>query len=205
MSIRFTSRRLVLGGAAALLLTAPARAQAPRTVRIRASIDSIDGDVLSLTTRRGEKLTLTLRPNATVLAVVPLALELIKPGDYVGSAAMGQPDGTLRALEVHVFPESMRGTGDGHRPFDLEPQSTMTNGTVGEVTVSAGRILKLAYGGGEKTIAVPPNTPVVTYAPGSRALLVPGAHLIANAIQADDGKLSADRLSVGKDGLIPPM
>ena len=181
------------------------QAHAQQAVRIRASIDAIDGDTLSLTTRRGEKVSLTLRPNATVLAIVPIALEEIKPGSYIGSAAMGQPDGTLRALEVHVFPEAMRGAGEGHRPFDLEPQSTMTNGTVGEVTVAAGRVLQVRYGGGQQSIVVPPGTPVVTYAPGSRALLVPGAHLIANATQDAAGTLSADRISVGKDGLVPPM
>jgi hypothetical protein len=188
-----------------LAFALPAAAQAPQTVRIRASIEAVDGDVLSLATRAGEKVTLTMTPDARILAIVPIALDRIKSGSYVGSAAMGQPDGTLRALEVHVFPENMRGTGDGHRPFDLQPGSTMTNGAVGEVTVATGRTLKVTYGGGEKTIVVPPDTPVVTYEPGSRALLVKGAHLIATATQAADGKLTADRISVGKDGLMPPM
>ena len=201
-------RRLLL----ALSLTAcigtgmgAAWAQAPQTVRIRASIDAVNGDVLDLTTRQADKRQLTIKADARILAVVPIALDAIKVGSYVGSASVEQPDHTFRALEVHVLPESMRGTGDGHRPFDLRPGSTMTNGTVGEVVVAAGRTLTVRYHGGETTIVVAPDTPVVTYEPGSRALLVKGAHLFATAVQAPDGTLSADRLSVGKDGLVPPM
>jgi hypothetical protein len=118
---------------------------------------------------------------------------------------MPQPGGTLRALEVHVMPESMRGVGEGHRPFDLQPQSTMTNGTVGTVTGNSDRTLTISYAGGEKTVAVAANTPVVTYEPGSPALLVPGAHIILFGNQAPDGKVTATRISVGKDGLVPPM
>jgi hypothetical protein len=99
----------------------------------------------------------------------------------------------------------MRGTGEGYRPFDLKPQSTMTNGTVGAVTGSVGRTLTVSYKGGEKTIIVPPGTPVVTYEPGSRSLLVPGAHIILFGTQAADGKVTANRISVGKNGLVPPM
>jgi hypothetical protein len=99
----------------------------------------------------------------------------------------------------------MRGTGEGHRPFDLQPSSTMTNGTVGSVTGSVGRTLTVTYADGAKTIVVPPDTPVVTYEPGSRALLVPGAHVIVMGFEAAEGQLSATRISVGKDGLVPPM
>jgi hypothetical protein len=204
--LTISRRRVLLGLPLAVCVLAGAvLAQAPETVRIRASIDSINGDVLALTTRQGEKLSLTIKADARIVAIVPIALDAIKSGSYVGSAAMGQPDGTLRALEVHVFPEAMRGTGDGHRPFDLQPGSTMTNGTVGEVLGTAGRTLKVSYGGGEKTVVVPPETPVVTYEPGTRALLVKGAHLIATATRGTDGTLTADRLSVGKNGLVPPM
>jgi len=174
-------------------------------VRLRATIDAIDGKSLSLTTRAGEKVTVSLAPDVAVNAIVPVRLENIKPGSYVGTAAMPQPDGTLRALEVHVMPDSMRGVGEGHRPFDLQPQSTMTNGTVGTVTGSSDRTLTITYAGGEKTVAVAANTPVVTYEPGSPALLVPGAHIILFGNQAPDGKVTATRISVGKDGLVPPM
>jgi hypothetical protein len=192
-------------GAACLASTAVTWAQTPQPVRIRATIDAADSKSLSLTTRSGEKMTVALPPDAVVVAIVPIKLEDIKPGSFIGTAAMPQEDGTQRALEIHVFPESMRGTGEGHRPFDLQPQSTMTNGTVGVVTGSVGRTLTLSYQGGEKTIVVPPETPVVTYEPGSPALLVPGAHIILMGTRATDGQVSAARIAVGKNGLVPPM
>lgn len=196
---------LLAAGAAGLAAAGAALAQAPQAVRIRATIDAVDAHSLSLTTRTGDKVTVALAPDTVVAALVPIRLEDIKPGSFIGSAAMPQADGTQRALEVHVFPESMRGTGEGHRPFDLQPQSTMTNGTVGAVTGSVGRTLTVTYKGGEKTIVVPPDTPVVTYEPGSLALLVPNAHVIVFGTQAADGKVTATRISVGKNGLVPPM
>ena len=113
--------------------------------------------ICSLTTRTGDELTVSLAPNVAVVAIVPVRLEDIKQGSFIGAAAMPQPDGTQRALEVHVFPESMRGTGEGYRPFDLKPQSTMTNGTVGALTGTVGRTLTVAYQGGKQTIVVPPR------------------------------------------------
>jgi len=192
-------------GSAGLLMSGLSWAQAPRAVRMRASVDAVEEGGLRLTTRGGEKLTVALKPDIVVVAIVPIKLEEIKPGSFIGSAAMPQPDGTQRALEVHVFPESMRGTGEGHRPFDLQPQSTMTNGTVGEVSGNSGRTLTVGYQGGKQTIVVPPETPVVTYEPGTAALLVPGAHVILMGTQAEDGKVTATRISVGKNGLVPPM
>jgi hypothetical protein len=186
-------------------VNSPAQAQSPRSARIRGTIDSVAAGSLSLTSRSGQKLTVALASDTVVAAIVPIKIEDIKPGSFVGSAAMPQADGTQRALEVHVFPESARGTGEGHRPFDLQPESTMTNGTVGTVSGSAGRTLTVTYQGGQKTIVVPPDTPVVTYEPGSPALLVPGAHVIVMGTEASDGKISATRISVGKDGLVPPM
>jgi hypothetical protein len=196
---------LLAAGAVGLAATGAARAQAPQAVRIRATIDAVHADSLSLTTRTGDKVTVAFAPDTAINAVAPIKLEAIKPGSFIGTAAMPQADGTQRALEVHVFPESMRGTGEGYRPFDLQPQSTMTNGTVGAVTGSVGRTLTVSYKGGEKTIVVPPNTPVVTFEPGSAALLVPGAHVIVFATQAADGKVTATRIAVGKNGLVPPM
>ena len=202
----FTRRHFCYNAAAgSVAIASIAHAQAPQPMRLRATIDAVDGKSLSLTTRAGEKVTVSLAPDAAVAAIVPVRLEDIKPGSFVGTAAVPQPDGTLRALEVHVFPESMRGTGEGHRPFDLQPQSTMTNGTVGTVTGSSDRTLTITYAGGEKTVAVAANTPIVTYEPGSPALLVPGAHIILFGNQAPDGKVTATRISVGKNGLVPPM
>jgi hypothetical protein len=204
-TIRIARRHILAAAVLGLAASGAARAQAPQAMRIRATIDSADANSLHLTTRAGDKVIVALAPDIAVALLVPVKLEDIKPGSFIGSAAMPQPDGTQRALEVHVFPESMRGTGEGHRPFDLEPQSTMTNGTVGAVTGSVGRTLTVTYKGGEKTIVVPPNTPVVTYEQGSTALLVPGAHVIVFGTRAADGKVTATRIAVGKDGLVPPM
>lgn len=196
---------LLAAGAATLAASGPALAQPTQSVRIRATIDAVDAKSISLTTRSGDKVTVALDLDTVVTALVPIKLEDIKPGSFIGSAAMPQADGTERALEVHVFPESMRGAGEGHRPFDLQPQSTMTNGTVGSVTGSVGRTLTVTYKGGEKTIAVPPDTPVVTYEPGSPDLLTRGAHVIVFGTQAADGTVTATRIVVGKNGLVPPM
>jgi hypothetical protein len=196
---------LVAAGCASGSLTRSAWAQATHAVRYRASIDAVTPDSLSLTTREGQQLTMAVASDTVILAVVPMKLEDIKPGDYIGAAAMPQSDGTQRALEVHVFPENMRGTGEGHGAFDLKPLSTMTNGTVGAVTGKVGRTFTLTYQDGAKTIVVPPDTPVVTFEQGSPALLVPGAHVNVMGIEASDGSLSATRILVGKNGLVPPM
>jgi Domain of unknown function (DUF5666) len=180
-------------------------AQATHAVRYRARIDSAASGNLNLITRAGQMLTMTVASDTVILAIVPMKLEDIRPGAYVGAAAMPQSDGTQRALEVHEFPESMRGTDEGHGSFDLRPRSTMTNGTVGAVTGSPGRTFTLTYRDGAKTIVVPPDTPVVMFEPGSADLLVPGAHVIVVGIEASDGSLSATRILVGKNGLVPPM
>jgi hypothetical protein len=183
--------------------TTVAHAQSP--ARLRATIDAVNGSRMALTTRSGDKVTVAVAPDLTVTELASVKLQDIKPGSFIGTAALPQPDGTERALEVHVFPESMRGTGEGFRPFDLQPESTMTNGTVGSVTGTSGRTLTVRYKGGQQTIVVPPNTPVVTFEPGSRAMLVPGAHIILFGTRADDGEVTAKRISVGKDGMVPPM
>lgn len=198
------TRRGLLGGALLLAGAAPALAQQPMA-RYRATVTALQGDLLRAETRAGQALQLSLVPRTVINAVVPARLEDIRPGSFVGTAAVPGPNGTLVALEVHVFPESMRGTGEGHRPFDLKPDSTMTNGTVGDVVGTGGRTLKVGYKGGEQTVAVPPDTPIVTFAPGGRDLLVPGAHFLGFASKGADGALTAERLLVGKDGLVPPM
>jgi hypothetical protein len=132
----------------------------------------------------------------------------VKPGVFVGTASMPQPDGTLKALEVLVFPEAMRGTGEGHYAWDLKPGSMMTNATitaVAPVTQSGGHQMTLKYKDGEKTILVPDDAPIVTFEPGDRALLVPGAHFLLTATAQPDGSLTATRVAVGKNGLVPPM
>lgn len=192
-------------GAAALVAAGPAWAQATHSVRYRATIDSVAQDSLSLTTRSGQQLSMAFASDTVILAIVPMKLQDIRQGAYIGAAAMPQPDGTQRALEVHVFPDTMRGTAEGHGSYDLKPLSTMTNGTVSAVTGNAERRFTVTYQDGAKTLVVPPDTPVVTFEPGSPALLVPGAHVIVVGIEASDGSLSATRILVGQNGLVPPM
>ncbi|MGK9166899.1 hypothetical protein KXR53_11405 [Inquilinus limosus] len=189
----------------ALFSALPAAAQAPPQQRIRGTIEAVDGPVLTIAARGGGTATVTLADDATVRAIAPAGIQDIKPGSYIGSAAMPQPDGSLRALEVQVFPESMRGVGEGQRPFDLQPGSTMTNATAGDVEGTEGRVVTLRYQGVETRLVVPPDVPVVTYEPGSRAMLAKGAHVIVMAVKAADGSLVSHAVQVGKDGLVPPM
>ncbi len=186
-------------------LAGAAIAQAPVQTRVRGTIDAIDATTVTVTTRDGKKTALAIAPDLGITSIVAAKITDIKAGSYIGTAAITESDGTLRALEIQVFPESMRGVGEGHRPWDLGPQSTMTNGTVGDVVVAQGRKLTLRYKDGEKTVIVPDTAPIITYEPGTRAMLVPGAHVIVTATEKPDGSLVAGRIGVGKDGLTPPM
>ena len=173
--------------------------------RVRGTIDAVDGSSMHVTTRSGEHLTMKLAADAGYTLIEPISIEAIKPGSFIGTAAVTQPDGTLKALEIQVFPESMRGVGEGHRPWDLGTGSTMTNGTVGDLKVTNGRLLTLTYKGGEQKVFVPEKVPVITYEPATRDALKKGAHIIAFVAKGEDGTLTATRVGVGKDGLVPPM
>jgi hypothetical protein len=193
--------------AAALLMavgTASASAQAPQTVRIRGTVEKVDGNTVVVKATDGAAVTLTLTANATIVGVVKASLADIKPGSFVGSAAMPQADGSQKALEVHIFAESQRGTGEGHRPYTT-PGSTMTNGTVGDmVTATEGGAITVKYKEGEKKIIVPPGVPIVRYEIGDRSEVKPGVHITAlNAVKKQDGSIEAPRLNVGRDGLVP--
>ena len=190
-----------------------ATAQTPLpTVRIRGNIVSMTPTNMVVKARSGEVVDLLMADNMRISEVYPIKLEDIKPGSFIGTAAMPQADGTQRAIAVSVFPEAARGTAEGHRPFDLLPQSTMTNATVDDVAVSgntaagntaAGRTLKLKYKDGEKTVVVPADAPIVTSRPADRSLLVAGASVSLFA-QAIDGKPTALRINVGKNGFALP-
>jgi hypothetical protein len=191
--------------ALALGLGTVCAAQTPATVRLRGSIEKMDGASMIFRERGGETMTLAVPGNVTVAEVVPIDIGAIQPGSFIGSAAVPGPDGTLQALEVHVFPEAQRGTGEGHRPFDLQPQSTMTNATVAELSASpSGRTLKLKYKDGEKTLVVPPDVPIVTYRPADTSLLVPGARVIVTVEKRGD-VLTLVRVQAGRNGFVPPM
>ncbi len=198
-------RRLFLASALSCCIGAVALAQTPATTRIRGIIDSVSGNSMQITSRDGEKLSLALSGQLGVTEIVPAKITDIKSGTYIGTAAVPQSDGTLKALEVQVFPESMRGVGEGDHPWDLQPHSTMTNGTAGDVVGTQGRTLTVNYKGGEKKLVVPEKAPIITYQPGTRAMLTPGAHVIITATKAADGSLTATRIGVGKDRLTPPM
>ena len=191
---------------AALLPLLGGAALAQSATRVRGTVVSIDGTALALKDVAGHDVKVALSPSYTVTALVPAKLGDVTPGSFIGAAANTLADGTLVAKEIHIFPEAMRGSGEGHRAFDLGPQSTMTNGTVGnEVKGAAGDTLTVAYKGGEKSITVPKDAPIVMFAPGDRAMLVPGAHVIVQAQAGEGGGLTAERVTVGKDGLVPPM
>ena len=184
--------------------SAPAVVPQP-TQRLRGTLQSFDGSTLVMTERSGEVLRLALADNFSVSEVLPIALTAIQPGSFVGSAAVPSADGHLMALEVLVFPEAARGSGEGHYPWDLQPGSTMTNATVADVVTQAqGRTLTLRYKDGEKTLNVPPGAPVVTFKPADRGLLVPGAKLLVTA-QLRNGVPTALRALAGRDGFTPPM
>ena len=197
------SRAAVLG--LGLLLGASAAwAQSPPT-RVRGKIERLDGPTLTVKSREGADVTIRLADNLSVSGVTKAALTDIKPGTYVGIAALPQAGGALRAVEVLVFPEAMRGTAEGHGPWDLLPESTMTNATVAEsVDRVQGRALTLKYKDGERTITVPPEAPIVTLVPGDRSELKPGAAVYIPAARQPDGSLQASRVLVGRD-IAPPM
>ena len=198
-------RRALLVFTAAAICSTPALAQETR--RVRATIEKVDGTTLFVKTRDGEDLKITLADKPVIMAIVPATLADLKPGTFVGSGATPGPDGSLVALEVHIFPEAMRGTGEGHRPMEGPPQATMTNANV-EVAVGGvdGQVLTLKYKDGEKKLLVTPKTAIVAYTPGDRAELKPGIKIfIAAAQKQPDGSLQAARVSYGRDGLTPPM
>jgi hypothetical protein len=174
-------------------------------VRISGTIEKLDGQILSVKSRDGQDLTVNLPDGVRISALANKSLDDIKPGDFVGSAAVADADGKLHAKEVHIFPESMRGAGEGHRPMS-DPGQTMTNATVAEVVRSPdGRGIKLRYPGGEQEIDVAADVRVVEIVPGDLSLLKPGAAVAVFASKASDGSLRARGLQVEKDGVKPLM
>lgn len=174
-------------------------------LRLRGSIESVSATTLVIQERSGQTVTLALADTLSVGEVLPIDAAAIQSGTFVGTAAVPGPDGSLSALEVLVFPEAMRGTGEGHSPWDLQPGSTMTNATVASIAPGAqGRTITLRYKDGEKTIVVPEGVPIVTLQPADRSLLVPGAKVIVTA-QVRNGQPTALRVIAGRNGFAPPM
>jgi hypothetical protein len=192
---------LFLVASALLLASAAVGAQTP--MRIRGTVTSLDGDVLSVKTRQGQDVKINLAPNFTVSAAKAVTLADFGPGAYVGSTAKKNAAGQLVASEVHRLPPQAPA---GHTPWDTAPGDTMTNANVAKVVKSAGgNELTLEYKDGSQKILVPDGTPIVDFVPGDRSLLVPGATVFVGASVAADGKISAGRVAVSKDGVKPPQ
>jgi hypothetical protein len=186
-----------------------AAAQAPASppVRIRGTVDKLDGAMLTVKTRDGQSAVIKLADNTVVMGVVKASVADIDTTKFIGTTTVGERDGAMVALEVHIFPESMRGTGEGHRDWDLRPDSKMTNAAVASVTaMGKDRVMTVQYKGGEKKVLVTETTSVVSYAPADRAALKPGAAVfIAAAQKQADGSLATGRINVGLNGQAPPM
>src|SRR5580693_958221 len=189
------------------VLASTAWAQQPPTVRIRGTIEAVDGPTLSIKTREGNDVKVKMTDNVVVVGIAKSELSNIKEGSYIGVSAMPEPDGTQKALAVHIFPEAQRGAAEGFRPWDLRPNSTMTNATVAETVAGTdGQNIMVKYKDGEKKVVVPPGTPIVAFVTADKAELKPGAKIIIfGATKKDDGSLEAGRVGVGLDGITPPM
>lgn len=180
--------------------------QPPTPTRVRGTIEGVEGDILAVKSRSGEDVKLHMTGDIRVVGITKISLSDVKVGSFIGATTVPGPDGSQNAVEVHVFPEAMRGTGEGSRPYDLRPNSTMTNATVDQsVAGNDGHTLLIKYKGGEKKVVVSPETPVVTYVPADKSDLKAGAKVIAFMKKLPDGSFETNRVSVGRDGLTPPM
>jgi len=198
-------RTLVAAGIALICVILPASAQ--ETVRIRGTVEKVDGAAYVVKNRDGAEYKVVVTDPGLYVAIVKSTMADIKPGQFVGATGMTQPDGSQKAIEVHIFPESMRGTGEGHYDWDLKPNTKMTNANV-EQTVAGvdGPVLSVKYKDGEKKVMVTPETQVVTYVIGDKADLKPGTKIFVGAgKKAADGTVQTPRVTYGKDGLTPPM
>jgi hypothetical protein len=196
---------LIGAAAAGVALAQQSASPQPQTTRLRGVIEKIDGRTVVAKSSKGEEIKLNFADKALVVAVVKASIADIKPGMFIGSGAMPQPDGSQKAIEVHIFAESRRGTGEGFRPWDGAPNSTMTNGTVGASVSGVDEpVVTVKYRDGEKKIIVTPNVPIVRYEVADLGAITPGAPFTAVAIKATDGSFDVSRINVGRDGASPP-
>src|ERR1700748_952172 len=193
--------------AAVSIYASTAFAQQAPPVRIRGTIEAVDGNVLSIKSRDGTDVKVRMTDNVAVFAVVKTELSQIKEGSYIGVSAMPQPDGVQKAFAVHIFPENQRGAAEGFRPWDARANSTMTNATVAQtVKGTDGQNILVKYKDGEKKVVVPPETPIVTFVASDKSEVKPGAKLIIfGEVKKEDGTSEANRVNVGRDGITPPM
>ena len=203
MRMTMMRRMLEVAGVALLCAVTTAAAQRPQTQRVRGTIETVDGNTLTVKGRDGASIAVTLTDNIQIVAVVKASLADIKEGSYIGSGAMPQADGSQKAVEVHIFTEAQRGTGDGHRPWDGAPNGTMTNGEAGNaVTGVNGLTLTVKYKDGEKKLIVTPDIPIARYEYSNKSELRPGASVSVNAVKKPDGTFEAARLTVVRDGAV---
>jgi len=203
----WTTRALLASFAMISVAASAAWAQQPPTVRIRGTIEQIDGHMLMIKTREGNDVKVKMTDDMSVIGIAKTPLSEIKTGSYIGVSAMPQPDGSQKALAVHIFPEAMRGAAEGFRPWDLRPNSTMTNATVAETVAGVdGQVIQVKYKDGEKKVVVPPDAAIVAFVTGDKSEVKPGAKIIIfGAMKKDDGSLETNRIGVGRDGIAPPM
>ena len=199
---RVTSAALLIAAVSAVAV-----AQAPSPpVRIRGTVEKIDGTKLTIKANNGQSMNVKLADNYTVMGIAKASLADIAGGKFIGTTTVGERNGALVALEVHIFPENMRGTGEGHYDWDLRPDSKMTNANVANVTsMGKDRVLTVQYKGGEKKVLVPEKAVIVSFTPTERSALKPGAPVFAVTQRQPDGSLTAARVNVGLNGQVPPM
>jgi hypothetical protein len=181
--------------------------QPPAPTRIRGTIESVDGKTMSIKTREGTDVKVNMTDDITVIGVAKASLSDIKESSYIGVSGMPQPDGSQKALAIHIFPEAMRGAAEGFRAWDLRPNSTMTNATVAQTVAGVdGQVIDVKYKDGEKKVVVTPDTAIVAFVTGAKPEIKPGAKIIIfGAVKKDDGSLETNRIGVGRDGIAPPM
>jgi hypothetical protein len=204
---QMTRRIFGVAGFALLLATSASFAQQSPPVRVRGTVEAVDGAMLTVKSRDGQTYKVKMADNVAVRGVAKAALTDIKDNSFIGVTGMPQPDGTQKAVEIHIFPEALRGTGEGFRPWDLMPNSTMTNAAVAQMVKGVqGQEITLKYKDGEKKIVVVPDTVIVAFVPGDKSELKPGAKIfIGGAAKKDDGTLETTAINVGRDGITPPM
>jgi len=209
--LEMTRRAFGVAGVAVAMAATAALAQQPQATRIRAMIEKVDGNVLVVKARNGDQLKVTMADNARYAAMIKATLDELKPDTYIGVTSMPQPDGTLKAVAIHIFQPNQRGTGEGHRPWDLTPGSMMTNAAIETTVASAdGQSITVKYKQGEKVedkkVLVTPQTVIVRYVPGDKNDLKTGVHIIIGAATKNaDGSFGAAALNYGRDGIVPPM
>ena len=201
------TRRMLGASVVALVFAASVAVAQTPPLRVRGTIESVDGQTLAVKTRDGTMTKMKLADSPRILTLNKMSLADVKQGTFVGITAMPQPDGSQKAVEIHIFPEPMRGTGEGHYPWDLMPNSTMTNANVESTVVSNdGQQLVMKYKDGEKNVIVPPNTAVVMFAPATVADIKAGQKFfVPNAKKMEDGTMETPVIVVGTNGVDPPM